>query len=124
MSLSFVGRVDFKGRITIPLPIRDLLGMYEGTTVMIYADLDERSIEIKPVQAMGVLAKISRECGERSCIGELIARLEKLEGFKDLVEIRCTRNPKGYRCYAIALIGQQYIEKLKSSEGYTIEILK
>ncbi len=123
MSLSFFGRVDFKGRITIPLPLRDLLGIYEGTTVMIYADLDERIIKIKPMQAMGALVKITRECGERSCIGELVSRLEQLEGFKDLVEVRCVRDLKGYRCYAVALISQQGAEKLRIGSDYTIEIL-
>lgn len=122
MSLNFVGKVDFKGRVTIPLPLRDLLGIYEGSTVMIYADLDERIIKIRPVQVMGALVKISRECGDRSCIGELISHLERLEGFKDIVEVRCTKDLKGYRCYAIALIDQQHVEKLRGSES-GIEIL-
>lgn len=123
MSLNFVGKVDFKGRITIPLPLRDLLGIYEGANVMIYADLDERVIRIRPIQVAGALVRISRECGERSCIGELLSRLENMEGFRDLVEVRCVKDLKGYRCHAIALVSQQHVEKLRSDNSYVVEIL-
>ncbi len=118
-----MGRVDFKGRITIPLPLRDLLGIYEGASVMIYADLDERVIRIRPIQATGALVRISRECDNRSCIDELVSRLESMEGFRDLVEVRCIKDLKGYRCYAIALVNRQHVEKLRSDNSYTIEIL-
>lgn len=123
MSLNFVGKVDFKGRITIPLPLRDLLGIYEGATVMIYADLDERIIKIKPVKSTGVLVKISRDCGERSCIGELLSRLEQLEGFEDLVDMRCVRDLRGYKCYVVTLIARQHVDKLRSEASQAIEIL-
>ena len=118
---SFVGRVDSKGRITIPLAIRDLLGLYEGVTVSIQADLDARRVVLYPHQPPGTLVRISTECVEKRCVGELIAWLEGGEGVRDIVEVRCYRSGTYYRCYAIASLHPKAVERIKGSGRYRVE---
>ncbi len=121
--VSYVGKIDPKGRVTIPLAIRDLLGLYEGVSVTIQADLDARSIVIKPHQTPGVLVRISVDCDSRSCIADMIAWVEKLEGFRDILEVRCHRIERGYRCYSIASISPRVVDKITDSGKYKVEVL-
>jgi AbrB family looped-hinge helix DNA binding protein len=121
--VSYVGKIDPKGRVTIPLAIRDLLGLYEGVSVTIQADLDARSIVIKPYQAPGVLIKISVDCDSRSCIADMISWVEKVEGFRDILEVRCYRGERGYRCYSIASISPKGVDKITDSGKYRVEVL-
>ena len=49
MKLSALVKVDSKGRITIPQPIRDTLDIEAGMLVVLIADLQKREIIISPV---------------------------------------------------------------------------
>ncbi|MEM1611503.1 MAG: hypothetical protein QXQ57_07665 [Sulfolobales archaeon] len=121
--VGYVGKIDPKGRVTIPLAIRDLLGLYEGVSVTIQADLDSRSIVIKPYQSPGVLVRISVDCESRSCIADMISWVEKLEGFRDILEVRCYRGERGYRCYSIASILHKAVDRIAGGGRYRVEVL-
>ncbi|MDT7887679.1 MAG: hypothetical protein RQ885_01725 [Desulfurococcales archaeon] len=122
--ISYMGRIDPKGRITIPIAIRDLLGLYEGATITIQVDLDTRSITIKPHHVPGLLIRVSTECDNRSCIGNMVSWIEGLEGFKDILEVRCYRGGKAYKCYSIVSIAPKAVEKIKGVGRYRVEVIK
>lgn len=49
MKLSEVAKIDSKGRITIPLIMRESLGLFEGMHVLLIADTESREIILTPI---------------------------------------------------------------------------
>ena len=48
MRMTEIVRVDSRGRITMPSPIREAVSLAEGMYVMLIADLDQKEIRIAP----------------------------------------------------------------------------
>jgi len=48
MRMSEVIRIDAKGRVTVPMPIREAVGVREGMYVMLLADPDRKEILVVP----------------------------------------------------------------------------
>lgn len=48
MRMSEVIRIDAKGRVTIPMPIREAVGVKEGMYVMLLAEPDRKEISVIP----------------------------------------------------------------------------
>jgi len=76
LKITEIVRVDSKGRITIPMVVRDALNIVEGMHLILVADPDKREIVLSPVLAPvahvyeiylelkdepGALAKVSAE---------------------------------------------------------------
>lgn len=114
LSLSFTGRIDSKGRLTIPLAIRDLFGMYEGASVVIEADPDGRVLILKPLPLRGALVRLSKSV-ERP--GVFLGWLETLEGLREILELRCSRAPEGYSCSSLASADPRAVEKILRACG-------
>jgi len=49
VKLSEVAKIDSKGRITIPLIMRESLGLFEGMNVLLIADTESREIVLTPI---------------------------------------------------------------------------
>jgi bifunctional DNA-binding transcriptional regulator/antitoxin component of YhaV-PrlF toxin-antitoxin module len=122
-NISFISRVDAKGRITIPLAIREVLSMYEGSLVSIGIDLENKSVVVKPIYKPGVLVKVSSECGDRLCADDLLSWVERLDGFRDVIELRCYKGGDHYSCFAIISIDPNKLGRLESSGKYLVEVI-
>ncbi len=48
MRMTEIVRIDSRGRVTMPSPIREAIRLSEGMYVMLIADLDEKEIRITP----------------------------------------------------------------------------
>lgn len=48
MRMTEIVRIDSRGRVTMPSPIREAVRLSEGMYVMLIADLDEKEIRITP----------------------------------------------------------------------------
>lgn len=114
MSLSFTGRIDSKGRLTIPLAIRDLFSMYEGASVAIEADPDKRVVILKPLPFRGALVRLSKKV-ERP--GIFMDWLEGLEGLREILELRCSREPEGYSCSSLASADPEAVVRILQACG-------
>lgn len=72
-------RVDSKGRITIPMVVREALGIVEGMNLVLIADIDKKEIVVSPLPARvlslyefyielkdvpGALARVSNKLAE------------------------------------------------------------
>ncbi len=79
MKLAEIVRVDSKGRITIPMVVREALGIVEGMNLVLIADIDKKEIVVSPLPARalslyefsielkdvpGALAKVSNKLAE------------------------------------------------------------
>lgn len=79
MKITEVARVDSKGRVTIPMIIRESLNIVEGMHVVLIADTDKREVVLSPLippkaqvyeiyleleDQPGVLAKITSKLAE------------------------------------------------------------
>lgn len=115
--------MDAKGRITIPLAIREILSMYEGSLVSIAIDFESRSVVVKPIYKPGALVRVSIECGDRLCAEELLSWVGGLDGFRDVIELRCYKGGDRYSCFAIVSIDPSKLDKLKSSGRYRVEVM-
>ena len=49
MKLAEIVRVDSKGRITIPMVVREALGIVEGMNLVLIADIDKKEIVVSPL---------------------------------------------------------------------------
>ncbi|MET1100859.1 MAG: AbrB family transcriptional regulator [Pyrodictiaceae archaeon] len=79
MKLAEIVRVDSKGRITIPMVVRESLGIIEGMNLILIADTEKKEITISPLPTKtlnlyefyieikdvpGALASVSRRLAE------------------------------------------------------------
>ncbi len=79
MKLAEIVRVDSKGRITIPMVVREALGIVEGMNLVLIADIDKKEIVVSPLPARvlslyefyielkdvpGALARVSNKLAE------------------------------------------------------------
>ena len=94
MKLKEVVRVDNKGRITIPLVIRDSLDIREGMSVLLIADTDKKELLVLPISEEAKLFEIELEIEDRpGALAEIANELAKL-GI-DQVITRCTTLRRG-----------------------------
>ncbi|MBS7612027.1 ACT domain-containing protein [Candidatus Bathyarchaeota archaeon] len=48
MRIASIQKIDSKGRISIPVKVREALGLKEGMRILLIADVEERKIAINP----------------------------------------------------------------------------
>ena len=95
MRITEIVRVDSKGRITIPMVVREMLGIVEGMHMVLLADSEKKEILIVPVlPPKAKLVEIRIEMVDKpGALAEVAERLAKLG--VDLIISRCTTVKRG-----------------------------
>lgn len=104
MRISEIVKVDSKGRITIPLVVREALNIVEGMTLILIADPDKREIVVTPLPGgEGSLYELRIEF--RDVPGALAKTSEKLaELGVDQVTTQCTTVKRGEYAECIIVV--------------------
>jgi len=58
MKIEELVKVDSKGRVTIPLAVREVLDIREGMHLLVVADKDKKELRLLPIP---VAAKLSKD---------------------------------------------------------------
>ena len=95
MKIAEIVRVDSKGRITIPMVVRESLNIVEGMNLVLVADIEKREIVITPIPSSeSDLYELYVEL--RDVPGALAHVSEKLAELGiDQVTTRCTTIKRG-----------------------------
>jgi AbrB family looped-hinge helix DNA binding protein len=104
MRLSEIVKVDSKGRVTIPLVVREALNIVEGMNLILIADPEKREIIITPLpSAEGRLYELRIEF--KDVPGALAKTSEKLaELGVDQITTQCTTVKRGEYAECIIII--------------------
>ncbi len=112
MRITEIVRVDSKGRITIPMVIRESLNIVEGMHVVLIADTSKREIIISPVVFPGTkLYEVYIEINDVP--GALAEVTDSMAKFGvDLIATHCTTVRRGEtaECLLIADMSKSKIE--------------
>ncbi len=117
MKIREVVRVDSKGRITIPLAIRNALDIREGMSVLLIADPDKKEFTVTPISDEAKLVEIEFEIEDRpGALAEVASKLADL-GI-DMVVVRCTTIRRGEigECIVIADVSKSSITSERELE--------
>lgn len=87
-------KVDSKGRITIPLSIREALGIREGMNILLFADLDEKKIFLSPIPDKAKLVEINVTVEDRPGVVAEISKTLADNGI-DIVALKCVVIKRG-----------------------------
>ena len=98
MKLTEKVKVDFKGRITIPLYIREILGLFEGSSVIIEADPDSRTLKITPLEYRGSIYYLEVWLENISSLDKIIPDILSINGVNEILDLKCIKYLKGYKC--------------------------
>ncbi len=94
MKIREIVRVDNKGRITIPLIIREALDIREGMSVLLIADTEKRELIVSPISEEAKLFEIEIEIEDRpGALAEVANELARHS--IDQVMTRCTTLRRG-----------------------------
>ncbi len=108
----YVLRVDGKGRITIPLPVREALGIEPGDLVELAVDVSARTVAIRPA-AMGVLASYRVSLSQRKELVDAISTI--LEEGSDLRYAECWELECVVEVFVIdAVMAEKIAERLRT----------
>jgi len=104
MRLSEIVKVDSKGRVTIPLVVREALNIVEGMNLILIADPEKREIIITPLpSAEGRLYELRIEF--KDVPGALAKTSEKLaELGVDQITTQCTTVKRGEYAECIIIV--------------------
>jgi len=104
MRLSEIVKVDSKGRVTIPLVVREALNIVEGMNLILIADPEKREITITPLpSAEGRLYELRIEF--KDIPGALAKTSEKLaELGVDQITTQCTTVKRGEYAECIIIV--------------------
>ena len=104
MRLSEIVKVDSKGRVTIPLVVREALGIVEGMNIILIADPDKREIVLTPLPSTeSKLYELRIEF--KDVPGALAKTSEKLaELGVDQVTTQCTTVKRGEYAECIIIV--------------------
>ncbi len=118
MKIREVVRVDSKGRITIPLVIRNALDIREGMSVLLVADPDKKEFVVTPISNEARLMEIEFEIEDRpGALAEVATKLAEL-GI-DMVITRCTtiRRGENAECLIVVDVSRSSISSDRELEG-------
>ena len=118
VKLSEVAKIDSKGRVTIPLIMRESLGLFEGMYVLLIADTESREIILTPIlPPTAELLELKIEL--KDVPGALANTAAKLASLGiDMIANKCAAVKRGEtaECLIIVDISKSHIdnvEKLK-----------
>ncbi len=111
MRFSELVKVDSKGRVTIPLVIREALNIVEGMNLILVADPDKKEIILTPLPATkGLLAEIRIEL--KDVPGALAQTAERLASLGiDQVSSQCTTVKRGEYAECIIIVDMSQTSK-------------
>ncbi len=104
MRITSLVKVDSKGRVTIPLFIREALDIQEGRHLIVIADVDKKEILLTPISSKGEsIYEIKVELQDKPGALAEFSRMLKELGFDQLM-IRCSTIKRGEigECISIA----------------------
>jgi len=81
-------KVDSKGRITIPIAVRELFDIREGMYLLMIADKEAREIKLVPIPVVAKLAKLKLLVEDRT--GVLAELTRFIAGYNiDIISTKC-----------------------------------
>ncbi len=127
MKLKEITKVDSKGRITIPLVIREALDVREGMSIVIIANVEKKEIVLTPLPRESRLLEVMFEIVDRpGSLAEVTSELAKTG--VDLVLTKCTTIKRGEvaECSIVIDISKSIIASVKELEELLakIEVVK
>jgi len=117
MKIREIVKVDSKGRITIPLVIREALDIREGMNVLLIADTSKKEVIVSPISQEAQLLEIEFEMEDRpGALAEVVSELAR-QGV-DMIITRCTALKRGEtaECLVVADISKSTITTEKELE--------
>ncbi len=103
MKIKEIVRVDSKGRITIPLVIREALDIREGMNVLLIADTSRKEVIVSPISDEARLLEIEFEMEDRpGALAEIVSELAR-QGV-DMVITRCTALKRGETAECLVVV--------------------
>jgi len=117
MKIKEIVKVDSKGRITIPLVIREALDIREGMNVLLIADTSKKEVIVSPISEEAQLLEIEFEMEDRpGALAEVVSELAR-QGV-DMIITRCTALKRGEtaECLVVADISKSAITTEKELE--------
>ena len=117
MKIKEIVKVDSKGRITIPLVIREALDIREGMNVLLIADTNKKEVIVSPISEEARLLEIEFEMEDRpGALAEVVSELAR-QGI-DMIITRCTALKRGEtaECLVVADISKSAITTEKELE--------
>ncbi len=104
MKISEIAKIDSKGRITIPLIMRESLGLLEGMYVLLLADTESREIILTPVlppsaELLELKVEIKDEPGALAKVATKLADLKI-----DMVTNRCATVKRGETAECLIIV--------------------
>ncbi len=102
MKIKELVKVDSKGRITIPLTIREALDIHEGMSVLLIADREKKEILLSPVPERAKLAELSLSVEDRPGVLAEITKVLADKGI-DIIATKCVVIRRGElgECYMV-----------------------
>ncbi len=121
MKIKEMAKVDSKGRITIPLTIREALDIHEGMTVLLIADREKKEILLSPVPEKARLAELSISVEDRPGVLAEITRVLADKGV-DIIATRCVVIRRGElgECYMVV----DYSKSILNDVVELVDVLK
>ncbi len=110
MKIKELVKVDSKGRITIPLVIREALDIHEGMTVLLIADKEKKEIILSPVPERARLIEVNLTVEDRPGVLAEITKVFAEKGI-DIIATRCIVIKRGElgECYMVIDLSKSII---------------
>jgi AbrB family looped-hinge helix DNA binding protein len=89
MKIEELVKVDSKGRVTIPLAVREVLDIREGMYLLVVADKDKKELRLLPIPVASKLIKIRLVVEDRPGVLAELTRFLAQHNI-DIVSTRCT----------------------------------
>jgi AbrB family looped-hinge helix DNA binding protein len=121
--MTALAKVDSKGRITIPQPIRDALEIETGMYVVLLADLDRREILVSPVAGKsGDIYEFEIEFkDEPGALANAAAVFAKYKA--DIIASRCASIMRGTTAGCTFIVDFRHAEKSPEEISKELESL-
>ncbi|MCD6301326.1 MAG: ACT domain-containing protein [Staphylothermus sp.] len=117
MKIKEIVKVDSKGRITIPLTIREALDIREGMTVLLIADREKKEIIVSPIPERAKLVELTLRVEDRPGVLAEITRILAEKGV-DIIATRCIVIRRGElgECYMVVDLSRSLITQPRELE--------
>lgn len=104
MRLTEIVKVDSKGRVTIPLVVREALNIIEGMNLILIADADRREIILTPLPSEAEkLYELRIEFKDvPGALAKISSKIAELKG--DIVVSQCTSVKRGENAECIMIV--------------------